>query len=205
MRNSKPTKTVRQGSVTFTITENGILKNICNEGSKNISFKIPRVLLSGDVINVLGRKFAAYEEFDELIISDDIHRVEESAFASSWVKSVKWSSRCRIIPPHCFDHSHIEKINNIENVKRIGHHAFYWSDIKEIAWPDQCIIIPENCFEGCKLSITGLEKVETISNLAFKWAKFIDSTDFSNVKFIADNAFENADTNMADFLSKKII
>lgn len=203
MRNSKPTKTVRQGSVTFTITEDGVLKSVHNEGSRNISFKIPRVLLSGDVINILGRKFAAYEEFDELIISDDIHRVEESAFASSWIKSVKWSAGCKIIPPNCFDHSHIETINGIEDVKRVGHHAFYWSNIKEISWPNQCIIIPENCFEGCKLSITGLEKVKTVSNLAFKWAKFIDPTDFSNVKFIADNAFEDADTNMATFLLKK--
>lgn len=160
MRNSKPTKTVRQGSVTFTITEDGILKNICNEGSKNISFKIPRVLLSGDVINVLGRKFAAYEEFDELIISDDIHRVEESAFASSWIKSVKWSSDCKIIPPHCFDHSHIEKINNIENVKRIGHHAFYWSDIKKSLGPINASSFPKTVLKAVSFRSQDLKKLK---------------------------------------------
>lgn len=154
--------------VKYHVDDNGILKSMENIGEEARSVSIPHILHTGDVIEVLGKRFLKYQKFTEVIVSDEITKVEEEAFALTYVKKVKWSSGCKKISAYCFRASETQEISNIDHVTSICRGAFTVSSIRDFKWPTKCKKIPRSCFDSSMLrSITNMENVKTVGDTAF--------------------------------------
>jgi hypothetical protein len=82
-----------------------------------------------------------------------LNRMEESAFASSGLKSIIIPSSVEILCKSCFASCEsLESVlfENDSKLQRIGEAAFYTSGLKSIIIPSSVEILCKSCFASCK-------------------------------------------------------
>lgn len=87
--------------------------------------------------------------FNKIIVSDEISKIEEAAFAYSNVDVVQWPQACKVIPARCFEHSKLFHVTRTEDVESIGEDAFADSGIIMFEIPPKCDSNPNGVAKGC--------------------------------------------------------
>ena len=165
---------ITENFVEYHIDDSGVLLKMLNKGITDRSVTIKHILDSGHVINALGKHFAEYEEFYEIVVSDEICEVKTEAFAFCYAKKVRWSSGCKKIPALCFRSSRVNEVTNVDHVTSICREAFAASKLKTFRWPTCCKKIPARCFIVSYLSsISNIDHVKSVGAGAFE-ACYID-------------------------------
>lgn len=207
-KSGKSYKTVEYNGFEL-ILDGNKLKRVTNPVPTKKDIHIPKILPSGDEINLICSDFCE-GEFGEISIDNRISEIEPSAFFLSHVERVVWPCSCKTIPDNCFAFSSISCIDNIlDNVFDIGVAAFeHTPNLKKLIWPYKCTTIPELCFSGSNISdLRNLSNVTSIEMYAFRFAHHIKELDLSGsfVSSIGYKAFEGLlakDVSLPYYLSK---
>ena len=184
---------IEHEGIEFKINDDGVLirmENVYGRYSVVTHVEIPSVL-DGIKITAIGERFCV-GTYEEIVVSPEIHAVQEGAFRTADVGIVHWPKTCTVIPENCFRCSLVKQVLGIEDVEEIGNTAFWNCAMPEFNWPPKCEVIPDGCFSNSELwSIRGTENVKRVGNRAF-FGTHISDINVKNAEEIGIEAFAHS-------------
>ncbi len=114
----------------------------------NMDFE--KLIMSDTVEKIEGAAFLNCKHLKEIVFSQNLREIGYNGFGSTAVKTLRFPDSLELIENYCFyGCSRLREVYFGKGIKNIGRHSFSCSSLKKAVFPKNSMIVPAESFSGC--------------------------------------------------------